>query len=276
MSSNARNSETSAAIRVGIGGWTFAPWRGAFYPKGLPHAQELAYASTHLASIEINGTFYRTQTPATFRKWAQETPHGFMFSVKGPRYVTQRHTLKEAGDSIRRFFDSGVVELHDRLGPILWQFAPTKKFDEADVGGFLELLPREWAGRALRHVVEVRHASFRTPAFIALLRAFGTPVVFAEHPTYPAIADLTGGFVYARLQMGEDSIPTGYPPAALDAWTRRLRRWAEGGEPDDLPRVEPDRHATVQPREVFVYFIHEGKVRAPAAAMALIERLRSA
>ncbi len=276
MSSSERSSETSAAIRVGIGGWTFAPWRGAFYPKGLPHAQELAYASAHLTSIEINGTFYRTQTPATFRKWAQETPDGFVFSVKGPRYVTQRHTLKEAGDSIRRFFDSGVLELHDRLGPILWQFAPTKKFDEADVGGFLELLPREQAGCALRHVVEVRHASFRTPAFIALLRAFDTPVVFAEHPTYPAIADVTGGFVYARLQMGEDSIPTGYPPAALDGWTRRLRRWAAGGEPDDLPRVEPDRHASAQPREVFAYFIHEGKVRAPAAAMALIERLRSA
>ncbi|MGZ9106085.1 MAG: DUF72 domain-containing protein [Rhodoplanes sp.] len=273
MSSNERNSETSAAIRVGIGGWTFAPWRGAFYPKGLPHAQELAYASTHLTSIEINGTFYRTQTPATFRKWAQETPDGFVFSVKGPRYVTQRHTLKEAGNSVRRFFDSGVVELHDRMGPILWQFAPTKKFDEADFGGFLELLPREWAGRALRHVVEVRHASFRTPALIALLRAFDTPVVFAEHPTYPAIPDVTGDFVYARLQMGEDSIPTGYPPAALDAWARRLRRWAEGREPDDLPRVEPDRHASLQPREVFVYFIHEGKVRAPAAAMALIERL---
>ncbi len=274
MSSDERNSETSAAIRVGIGGWTFAPWRGAFYPKGLPHAQELAYASTHLTSIEINGTFYRTQTPATFRKWAQETPDGFVFSVKGPRYVTQRHTLKEAGDSMRRFFDSGVVELHDRLGPILWQFAPTKTFDEADFGGFLELLPREWAGRALRHVVEVRHAGFRTPAFIALLRAFDMPVVFAEHPTYPAIADVTGDFVYARLQMGEDSIPTGYSPTALDAWARRLRRWAEGREPDDLPRVEPDRPATVQPREVFVYFIHEGKVRAPAAAMALIERLR--
>jgi uncharacterized protein YecE (DUF72 family) len=135
-----KNSAESTAIRVGVGGWTFAPWRGAFYPQGLPHAQELAYASTHLTSIEINGTFYRTQTPATFRKWAQETPEGFVFSVKGPRYVTHRHALKEAGESIRRFCDSGVVELGDRLGPILWQFAPTKKFDEADFGGFLELL----------------------------------------------------------------------------------------------------------------------------------------
>lgn len=271
-----KNSTESAEIRVGVGGWTFAPWRGAFYPQGLPHAQELAYASTHLTSIEINGTFYRTQTPATFRKWAQERPEGFVFSVKGPRYVTHRHALKEAGESIRRFCDSGVVELGDRLGPILWQFAPTKKFDEADFGGFLELLPREWAGHALRHVVEVRHDSFRTPAFTALLRAFDTPVVFAEHRTYPAIADVTGGFIYARLQMGMDSVPTGYPPAALDVWAQRVQLWAKGGEPDDLSRVELDRHAGVRPREVFVYFIHEGKVRAPAAAMALIERLRRA
>ena len=271
---NARHSQKAAAIRVGVGGWTFAPWRGAFYPQGLPHARELAYASTHLTSIEINGTFYRTQTPATFRKWAQETPEGFVFSVKGPRYVTQRPALDEAGDSIKRFCDSGVVELGDRLGPILWQFAPTKKFDQADFRAFLELLPREWAGRPLRHVVEVRHASFRTPAFTALLREFDMPVAFAEHDTYPAIADVTGGFVYARLQKGEDSIATGYPPAALDAWAQRVRLWAEGREPDDLPRIEPDRRAGVRPREVFVYFIHEGKVRAPAAAMALIERLR--
>jgi uncharacterized protein YecE (DUF72 family) len=270
------DSVKPAAIRVGIGGWTFAPWRGVLYPKGLPHAQELAYASTHLNSIEINGTFYRTQTPATFRKWARETPEGFVFSVKGPRYVTHRHALKEAGESIRRFCDSGVVELGDRLGPILWQFAPTKTFDEADFGGFLELLPREWAGRALRHVVEVRHDGFRTPAFISLLRGFDTPVAFAEHRAYPAIADVTGGFIYARLQMGEDSALTGYPPAALDAWAQRVRVWATGREPDDLPRVEPDRQASAQPREVFVYFIHEGKVRAPAAAMALIERLRQA
>ena len=271
---NARHSQKAAAICVGVGGWTFAPWRGAFYPQGLPHARELAYASTHLTSIEINGTFYRTQTPATFRKWAQETPEGFVFSVKGPRYVTQRPALDEAGDSIKRFCDSGVVELGDRLGPILWQFAPTKKFDQADFRAFLELLPREWAGRPLRHVVEVRHASFRTPAFTALLREFDMPVAFAEHDTYPAIADVTGGFVYARLQKGEDSIATGYPPAALDAWAQRVRLWAEGREPDDLPRIEPDRRAGVRPREVFVYFIHEGKVRAPAAAMALIERLR--
>jgi uncharacterized protein YecE (DUF72 family) len=262
------------AIRVGVGGWTFPPWRGVFYPKGLPHARELAFASQHLTSIEINGTFYRTQAPATFRKWANETPDGFVFSVKGPRFVTHRSALKEAGDSVARFFDSGVLEMGGRLGPVLWQFPPTKKFEPADFGAFLELLPRELAGRAIRHAVEVRHDSFRTAAFVSLLREFETPVVFAEHRIYPAIADLTGDFVYARLQMGEDSVPTGYPPEALDAWSKRVRLWARGHDPHDLPRIEPDRESQMGLRDVFVYFIHEGKVRAPAAAMALIERIR--
>ena len=151
-------------IRVGIGGWTFEPWRGVFYPKGLPHARELEYASQHLTSIEINGTFYRTQTPATFAKWESETPKGFVFSVKGPRYAVNRRVLAEAGDSIKRFIDSGVLELKDKLGPLLWQFAPTKKFDAADFGKFLELLPAKVDGRKIRHVVEVRNASFCTPA----------------------------------------------------------------------------------------------------------------
>jgi len=267
-------NEIRGRIYIGVGGWTFAPWRGVFYPDGLPHAKELEYASRHLTSIEINGTFYRTQTPATFRKWAKEVSDGFVFSVKGPRYVTQRRVLAEAGDSIKRFMDSGVLELGDRLGPLLWQFAPFKKFDEADFGAFLELLPRKLDGRTLRHVVEVRHDSFRTPAFIALLRKFGAAAVFAEHETYPAIADVTGDFVYARLQKGEDDIPTAYPPQALDAWAGRIRTWAEGGEPDDLPRADASRKPAPTPRDVFAYVIHEGKIRAPAAAMALIERVK--
>src|SRR5689334_14932174 len=156
-------------IRVGIGGWTFEPWRGLFYPKGLPHAKELAYASERLTSIEINGTFYRTQSPASYRKWASEVPDGFVFSLKGPRFAVNRSVLGEAGDSIKRFLNSGVTELGDRLGPLLWQFAPTKKFDEADFGRFLELLPREFDRRTLRHVVEVRHDSFSVPAFVQLL-----------------------------------------------------------------------------------------------------------
>lgn len=266
-------TRSRGTIRVGVGGWTFEPWRGVFYPRSLPQAEELAFASRRLTSIEINGTFYRTQTPATFRRWAGETPDGFVFAIKGPRVVTHRRELGQAGDSLKRFFDSGVLELGDRLGPVLWQFPPTTKFDEAEFGAFLELLPQEMDGRRLRHAVEVRHASFCVPSFPALLRRFGIAVVFSEHATYPAIADLTGDFVYARLQKGEDSIETGYPPPALDAWAARLRLWAEGGEPDDLPRIEKTERPAAKPRDVFAYLIHEGKVRAPAAAMALLQRL---
>jgi uncharacterized protein YecE (DUF72 family) len=260
-------------IRVGIGGWTFEPWRGVFYPKGLPHSRELEYASKHLTTIEINGTFYRTQTPATFAKWAAEVPEGFVFAVKGPRYAVNRRVLAEAGDSIKRFIDSGPLEMGDKLGPMLWQFAPTKKFDAADFGKFLELLPAKIDGRKLRHVVEVRHASFCVPEFIALLHSFSTPVVFAEHDKYPGIADAIGDFVYARLQKGEDTVPTAYPPKALDAWAKRAETWAKGGTPSDLQLADPDKKANAAARDVFMYFIHEGKVRAPAAAMELIQRL---
>jgi uncharacterized protein YecE (DUF72 family) len=261
-------------IRVGIGGWTFEPWRGVFYPKGLSQAKELGYASQHLTSIEINGTFYSTQKPATFAKWRNETPEGFVFSVKGVRYATNRRVLAEAGDSVKRFLDSGVTELGSRLGPILWQFAATKKFDEADFGRFLELLPSKLGSTPLRHVVEPRHASFLTPAFIALLRQFSIPTVYAEHATYPAIPDPVGDFVYARLQKGKDDIATAYPPKALAQWAERAQAWAKGGVPKDLGVVDPAKKAKAQPRDVFMYFIHEGKVRAPAAAMALIERLK--
>jgi uncharacterized protein YecE (DUF72 family) len=265
----------SGQIYVGIGGWNFAPWRGVFYPKGLPQAQELAYAGSHLTSIEINSTFYGSQKPDSFRKWASSVPDGFVFSVKGPRFTTNRRVLAEAGDSVSRFLDSGVLELKDRLGPILWQFAPTKKFDAADFGKFLELLPAKADGRRIRHVVEVRHPSFCAPDFIALLCRFGVPVVFTDHVTYPSMADLTGDFVYARLQKGKDSISTAYAAKELDAWARRLRLWATGKMPTDLPRVDaPAKPSQPTPRDVFVYFIHEGKIRAPAAAMAMIDRLR--
>jgi uncharacterized protein YecE (DUF72 family) len=265
----------SGRIYSGTGGWTFAPWRGVFYPKGLPHAQELSYAAQHLTAIEVNGTFYRTQSPASYRKWASEVPDGFIFSLKGPRFAVNRRVLAEAGDSIKRFLNSGPIELGAKLGPLLWQFAPTKKFEEADFGKFLELLPPTFDGRPLRHVVEVRHDSFCVPAFIALVRKFNMPVVFAEHATYPAIADLTGDFVYARLQKGQEKLKAGYPPKALDEWAARAKTWAAGGAPDDLPYVvaEPRSKVKKQPRDVFLYFIHEAKIRAPAAAMALIERV---
>ena len=243
-----------------------------FYPEKLTQAKELAYAASKLTSIEINGTYYGSQKPESFRKWAREVPDGFVFSVKGPRFATNRRVLAEAGDSIKRFYDSGVLELGDRLGPVLWQFAPTKKFDEADFGKFLELLPRKLDGRALRHVVEVRHDSFCVPDFVALLRQFETPVVFAEHGKYPAIADVVGDFVYARLQKGNDEIKTCYPPKAARRLGEAAATWAEGGEPDDLPRVDPTKPEKI-PRDVFAYVIHEGKVRAPAGAMELIERV---
>ena len=260
-------------IYAGIGGWTYEPWRGVFYPKGLPHARELAYAAENLTAIEINGTFYRTQSPATYRKWASEVPDNFIFSLKGPRYAVNRRVLSEAGNSIKRFLNSGITELGPRLGPLLWQFTPFKKFDEADFGGFLELLPQTFDGHTLRHVVEVRHDSFKTPGFVALLRKFSIPVVFAEHDKYPAIADIASDFVYARLQKGDEKLKAGYPPKALDAWAARAKTWAQGGEPKDLPRVDKTL-AKKEPRDVFLYFIHEAKIRAPAAAMALIERLK--
>jgi uncharacterized protein YecE (DUF72 family) len=266
------SSKGAGKIHIGIGGWTFAPWRGVFYPDKLAQAKELSYAASKLTSIEINGTFYGSQKPESFRKWAREVPDGFVFSLKGPRFATNRRILAEAGDSVKRFYNSGVLELGDRLGPVLWQFAPTKKFDEADFGKFLELLPRQLEGRALRHVVEVRHDSFCVPGFVALLRQHEIPVVFSEHAKYPAISDVASDFVYARLQKGNDDITTCYPPKALDAWAKRLQLWASGGEPDDLPRVDKTP-AKKQPRDVFAYVIHEGKVRAPHGAMELIARL---
>jgi len=264
-------------IRAGIGGWTFEPWRGVFYPDKLPHAKELAFASRALSTIEINGTYYRSQTPATFAKWAGEVPDGFVFSVKGPRFATNRRVLAEAGDSIERFFASGPLMLGDRLGPILWQFAPTKKFDAEDFGAFLALLPRTRDGKDIRHVVEVRHPSFACEEFVSLIRRFETPVVYADHPVYPAIADLAGDVVYARLQKGEDDRPTGYAPKEIAAWARRAVAWSEGEVPADLDRARAGAplKAPGSPRDVFVYFIHGGKVRAPAAAQAFMAELET-
>lgn len=260
-------------IRAGMGGWTFEPWEGSFYPEKLARKRQFEFAARHVPTIEVNGTFYSTMKPETFAKWAAESPDGFVFSLKGNRFVTNRKVLATAEESMTRFLRSGVAELGDRLGPILWQFAHTKKFEPEDFDAFLQLLPQSQDGVALRHAVEVRHASFVTPDFVALAARHGVTIVFADHATYPAIADVTGPFVYARLQTGADANHDCYAPEALDAWAERARIWAAGASPDDLPRADPAHEAAKTPRDVFVYFITEGKARAPFGAMALMKRL---
>ncbi len=262
-------------IRMGVGGWTYEPWRDNFYPKGLPHSQELAYASRHLSAIEVNGTYYSTFKPATFAKWRDETPDGFVFSLKANRFATHRKLLADAGESITRFIDSGIRELGAKLGPIVWQFMPTKRFDPQDFGAFLRLLPPEVNGLPLRHALDVRHDSFKTPEYLALARAHGCATVFTDSDDYPSFADLTGDFVYARLMRSEAQHPTGYPSEALDRWADAAQTWAAGSEPADVPRVEAASKPakTGQPRDVFTFFISGAKERAPAAAMALMERV---
>ncbi|HNB27606.1 MAG TPA: DUF72 domain-containing protein [Alphaproteobacteria bacterium] len=262
--------ETS--IRIGVGGWTYEPWRGVFYPKDLTQKRELEYASRKLTSIEINGTFYGSQKPESFAKWHDETPDCFVFALKGPRFATNRRVLAEAGSSIERFFASGVLELKDKLGPINWQFAPTKKFDPADFEGFLKLLPKTVEGRAIRHAVEVRHDSFRAADFIALAREYGAAIVVAGDSDYPQIADVTAPFVYARIMGTAETQKLGYAPKALEAWVKRAQDWAKGGAPGDLDSVGP-RKPQKAGRDVFLYVISGFKERNPAAAMAMIERL---
>ncbi len=262
---------THAPIRIGIGGWTFEPWRGTFYPEGLAQKKELEYASRQLTAIEINGTYYSGFKPATFAGWAATVPDGFVFAVKASRFCTNRKVLAEAGESIAKFVGQGIVELGDKLGPILWQFMATKKFDRQDFGAFLKLLPSSHEGVKLRHAIQVRHESFAVPEFIAMCRDAGAAIVFADSPEYPAIADITGDFVYARLERGEDANPLCYPEDAIDRWADAAKLWASGGRPEGLPYVE-DKAPPAQPRETFIFFIHGGKVRAPAAAKALIER----
>jgi len=260
-------------IRAGVGGWIYKPWRGVFYPEGLRQADELAYATSRLTSIEINATHYRLQSPKSFKRWADTAPDGFVYAVKGPRLVTQQKVLAETGKFIERFFASGLDELGDKLGPVLWQFAPFKQFDAADFAAFLDHLPETLDGRKLNHVVEVRHDSFADLAFIKLLRDHGVSPVYVDSEDYPSIADIIGDVVYARLQRGDEVIDTGYAPKDLDAWAKRAKVWAAGGMPEDLPVVDSAHAPEAKPRDVFVYFIHEGKLRAPAAAMGLIERL---
>jgi uncharacterized protein YecE (DUF72 family) len=260
-------------ILVGVGGWVYEPWRGVFYPDGLAQKRELEYASGKLTSIEINGTYYGSQKPASFVKWREETPEDFVFTVKGPRFATNRRDLGEAGPSIERFFGSGVMELKHKLGAVNWQFLPTKKFDAGDFEAFLALLPKTVEGQAVRHAVEVRHDSFKSPDFIALLRKYGVAAVCAGDSEFPQIADVTAPFVYVRLMGTEEGKKAGYAPKALDAWAERARQWASGAAPADLETVSPEKPGKTA-RDVFLYVISGFKASNPAAAMALIERLK--
>jgi uncharacterized protein YecE (DUF72 family) len=259
------------SIYVGVGGWVYEPWRDNFYPKGLPQKRELEYASQQLTAIEINGTYYGSQKPESFRKWRNETPDGFVFALKGPRFATNRRVLAEAGESITRFFDSGVTELKQKLGPVNWQFMATKKFDPADFEAFLRLLPRKVNGQEIRHVVEVRHDSFKDKAFIQLCRSQDVGIVFAVDSEFPLIADVTTDFIYARLMGTVAKEKLGYPAAQLKTWAERARDWEAGASPKASMLVAPP--APKKKRDVFMFVISGAKEKNPAAAQEIIARL---
>ncbi len=261
----------AGTIRIGVGGWTFEPWRGLFYPDGLTQKRELEFASRKLTSIEINGTYYGSQKPASFEKWHDETPDGFVFAVKGPRFTTNRRVLAEAGESIERFFASGVARLQAKLGPINWQLPTTKKLDLDDFAKFLALLPKTVDGLEIRHAVEARHESFACMEFVQLCREHGVAIVIAADGPYPQIADITAPFVYARIMGTSEDEALGYPEKALDLWAERAKAWSRGKAAEGMAPLAPA--AKVGARDVFLYVISGGKPRNPAAAMALIERV---
>ena len=260
------------AIYIGVGGWTFEPWRGGFYPDGLTQKRELEFASRKLTSIEINGTYYGSQKPESFAKWHDETPDDFVFAVKATRYATNRRVLAAAGESIEKFFNSGLMNLKRKLGPINWQFMATKKFDPEDFEGFLQLLPKSVDGQPIRHALEVRHDSFRTPEFIALARKYDAAIIIAGDSKFPQIADITAPFVYARIMGSTESEVAGYSKKALDQWADRARAWQAGKVAENLKAVTPQKVDGIA-RDVFLYVISGYKERNPEAAMQLITRV---
>ncbi|WP_081770080.1 DUF72 domain-containing protein [Luteimonas huabeiensis] len=288
---------TAARIRIGISGWRYAPWRGVFYPRGLAQRHELAYASRALASIEINGTFYALQRPERFARWRQETPDDFVFAVKGHRYITHHLRLRDAGPPLANFLASGLLNLGEKLGPILWQLPPNFRYDEARLRDFLRLLPRDTGQalalarrrerarmtgrtalphgpvRPLRHALEIRHESFRDPGFIALLREYGVALVVADTAgRWPLLEDATADFMYLRLHGDEALYASGYGDAALDDWARRIAAWARGAQPRGARRAGPARVPRI-PRDVYCYFDNDIKAHAPFDAQALARRL---
>ncbi|NUR44552.1 MAG: DUF72 domain-containing protein [Sphingomonas sp.] len=246
---------SNGRIRIGIGGWTYAPWRGSFYPEKLPQAKELEYAASKLGAIEINATFYGRQKPKSWENWEKIAPDGFQFAIKGSRYCVSRSKLAESAESVGNFFGQGFEVLGPKLGPILWQFAPFKRFDRDDIAAFIELLPAELNGMKVRHAIEPRHKSFDDEKFFELCRARNIAVVFEDSDDYPLIEAQTADFSYARLQRMSEDVPTGYDEKSLDKFASRAREWQKRGD-------------------AYIFMINGAKVRAPAAAMALQERLR--
>jgi uncharacterized protein YecE (DUF72 family) len=242
---------SEAQIRIGIGGWTFPPWRGVFYPEKFPQAKELEYASSKLGAIEINATFYSRQSPKSWEKWGNTVPEGFQFTIKGSRYCVMRSRLAEGGEGIGNFFAQGFAALGPKLGPIMWQFAPRRKFDRDDIAAFIDLLPETLDGIALRHAIEPRHDSFADEKFFELCRARNIAVVLDDSADYPCIEADTADFAYARLQRMSEEVETGYDAATLDGFAKRARAWQKSG------------------RAAYIFMINGAKVRAPAAALAL-------
>lgn len=243
-------------IRVGIGGWSYEPWEETFYPPKLAAAKQLEYAASKVTAIEINATFYRTQSATSFQKWAKATPDGFKFSVKAPRAAVQRKDLREAAQSIEWFFNSGVGELGSKLGPIFWQMAPYKKFDADEMNAYFDMLPAKLGKLKLQHAIEVRHASFTDDAFLKMARERNIAVVTVESEKHPLIVEPTADFSYARLELTQADEPTGYPKAALKKWLKTARDWEKSGD-------------------VYLYFISGAKERNPAAAMATLDMLKA-
>jgi uncharacterized protein YecE (DUF72 family) len=284
----------AGTVRIGISGWTYAPWRGVFYPKGLPHKRELEYAASRFPTVEINGTFYGMQRPDAFAEWAEAVPDDFVFAVKAPRFITHMRRLHDAATPLANFIASGLLRLGAKLGPILWQLPPNFRFDAERIEEFLRLLPHDtgaaarlghrhddrlktpaWlkmdAERRLRHAFEIRNETFRTSAFVDLLRKYDVALVCADTVEWPLLMDLTSDFVYCRLHGSEELYVSGYDDAALDAWAARVATWAKGGEPADATRIDGAGPKGV--RDVFVYFDNDAKVRAPFDALALTERV---
>lgn len=288
--------QDKAEVRIGISGWRYAPWRGDFYPEGLTQKDELRFASRAVSSIEINGSFYSLQTPERYANWYADTPQGFVFSVKAPRFITHVRRLVDVEKPVANFFASGVLRLGEKLGPILWQFPPSFRFVPETFARFLDLLPHDTAAalqtarghdarmegrshleidcnRRLRHAVEIRNQSFVDPAFVALLREHQVALVVADTAgKWPYREDLTSDFVYIRLHGADELYTSGYTPAALDRWCERIDRWRSGGQPDDAELIEP-READGNPRQVYCYFDNDVKVRAPYDARGLLHRL---